>query len=219
MDRKPPHARETPSQTAGPFLHIGLTPHAAGFPGFAVDLGTVIAEPDTQGTRIRVEGRVLDGAGAPLTDILIEVWQADAQGRYNHPEGGAHSDGNPASRPNAPPAFKGWGRVIPDPNTGIFSFETIKPGPVPDPAHGPAQAPHLNLWLVARGINLGLSTRMYFADEAAANATDPVLALIATPPRRQTLIASHESVLGSGTPIYCFDIHLQGASETVFFDI
>ncbi|MDH3668531.1 MAG: protocatechuate 3,4-dioxygenase subunit alpha, partial [Paracoccaceae bacterium] len=121
---------ETPSQTAGPYLQIGLAPAAAGIAG-AADLGTAIVPPNAPGERIRIEGRVLDGDGAPVTDVLIEVWQADAEGQYA-------------------PGF-GWGRVMPDPETGIFSFETVKPGAVPGPGNAP-QAPHLNLWLVARGI-------------------------------------------------------------------
>jgi len=204
------HANETPSQTAGPFVHIGLAPGGAGLEAFPPELGQVIAGPEALGERIRVEGRVLDGAGAPVTDVLIEVWQANAAGRYNHAE-----DGRELA---VEPDFTGFGRVVPDFATGVFSFETIKPGPVPGPVPGPgghSQAPHLNLWLVARGINLGLNTRMYFGDEAAANASDPVLGLIDSDTRRQTLIAQR----GSSAPVYCFDIHLQGASETVFLDI
>ena len=200
--------KETPSQTAGPYLHIGLAPGAAGFEMFARELGRVIAGPRCEGERIGVEGRVLDGAGAPVTDVLIEVWQADALGRYNRPEdeGGAPLE----------PDFTGFGRVVPDFATGVFSFETVKPGPVVGPG-GESQAPHLNLWLVARGINLGLNTRMYFADEAEANAADPVLGRIESPGRRQTLIAMRDDTVDP--PVYRFDIHLQGASETVFFDI
>ncbi|HSF96624.1 MAG TPA: protocatechuate 3,4-dioxygenase subunit alpha [Thermohalobaculum sp.] len=197
---------ETPSQTAGPFVHIGLAPKAAGFEIFDLEIGEVIAGPGTKGERIRVEGRVLDGTGAPVKDVLIEIWQANAQGAYNHPED---------TRDLAvEPDFRGWGRVVPDFETGVFAFETVKPGPVPAAA-GRSQAPHLNLWLVARGINIGLATRMYFADEEAANAADPLLARIESPARRQTLIAAR----GGAEPVYCFDIHLQGPAETVFLDI
>ena len=198
--------KETPSQTAGPFLHIGLAPGAAGLDTFSPELGQVIAGPQCLGERIRVEGRVLDAAGAPVTDVLIEVWQANAAGCYNHPED--------TSGLEVEPDFTGFGRVTPDFTTGVFSFETVKPGPVP--GLEARQAPHLNLWLVARGINLGLNTRMYFGDEAAANATDPVLCRIASDARRQTLVAPREA---GGPPVYKFDIHLQGASETVFLDI
>ena len=211
MAQAPETQKETPSQTAGPFLHIGLAPGAAGLDTFSPELGQVIAWPLCRGERIRVEGRVLDAAGAPVTDVLIEVWQANAAGCYNHPED--------ASGLETEPDFGGFGRATPDFTTGMFSFDTIKPGSVKlGPVHGPEarQAPHLNLWLVARGINLGLNTRMYFGDEEAANAADPVLGSIASAARRQTLIAPREE---GGTPVYKFDIHLQGASETVFLDI
>jgi len=204
MARAPEYQEETPSQTAGPYVHIGLAPAAAGFAIFERELGRVIAGPGSKGERIRVEGRVLDGAGAPVTDVLIEVWQANAAGRYNHPEDTGELE--------VEPDFTGFGRVIPDFETGVFSFETVKPGTT-----GQGQAPHLNLWLVARGINLGLNTRMYFGDEDTANAADPVLGRIERAARRQTLIAGRDNT--GDMPVYRFDIHLQGASETVFFDI
>lgn len=206
MVQKLHYDKETPSQTAGPYVHIGLAPQAAGFRIFDNDLGTVIAGPQTKGERVRIEGRVLDGTGAPVKDVLIEVWQANSQGRYNHPEDRRELE--------IEPDFRGWGRVVPDFSTGVFSFETVKPGPVPV-AGGRSQAPHLNLWLVARGINLGLSTRMYFGDEEAANAADPLLGRIESPARRATLIAAR----GGKEPVYCFDIHIQGPQETVFLDI
>ncbi len=207
MAQKLDRHKETPSQTAGPYVHIGLAPAAAGFEIFERELGQVIAGPQSKGERIRVEGRVLDGAGAPVTDVLIEVWQANALGRYNHPED--------TSGLEVEPDFTGFGRVIPDFETGVFSFETVKPGSVPGP--GGCQAPHLSLWLVARGINLGLNTRMYFGDEDKANAADPVLGRIESSSRRQTLIAARDDT--GNPPVYRFDIHLQGASETVFLDI
>ncbi len=212
MARKPEYVKESPSQTAGPYVHIGLAPGAAGFEIFAREPGQVIAGPRTKGERIRVEGRVLDGAGAPVTDVLIEVWQANGLGRYNHPEDTRELE--------VEPDFTGWGRVIPDFETGVFSFETVKPGPIPGP-DGHSQAPHLSLWLVARGINLGLSTRMYFGDEDEANSADAVLGRIDSAARRQTLIAERHQADGEagGQPVYRFDIHLQGASETVFLDI
>jgi protocatechuate 3,4-dioxygenase alpha subunit len=200
------YVKETPSQTAGPYVHIGLAPGAAGLDRFPRQLGQVIAGPQSLGERIRVEGRVLDGVGTPVTDVLIEIWQANAAGRYNHPE-----DRRELA---VEPDFSGFGRVAPDFGTGIFSFETVKPGPVPGPG-GRNQAPHLNLWLVARGINFGLNTRMYFSDEQAANATDPVLGRIESAARRNSLIARRNDA----EPVYRFDIHLQGASETVFLDI
>ncbi len=197
--------RETPSQTAGPYVHIGLAPGAAGFDIYDQELGWDIAGPDAKGMRIRVEGRVMDGTGSPVKDVLLEVWQANADGQYAHPEGGAVEDG-----------FRGWGRVITDFETGAWGFDTIKPGSVAG-RNGTVQAPHLNLWIVARGINLGLHTRMYFSDEAAANAADPVINLIEWESRRQTLIA--KCAEEDGQVIYRFDIHLQGPDETIFFDI
>ena len=201
-----PCLRETPSQTAGPYLHIGLAPETAGLGLRIPGLGRQIAGPDVPGTRIRVEGRVLDGTGSPVRDALIEVWQADAQGHYAHPDGG----GAVAA------GFRGWGRVAADFATGDWGFDTVKPGPTPGRAGG-LQAPHLNLWLVARGINIGLATRMYFADEAAANAADPVLCLVEPEARRATLVAP--CTLRAGLPVYRFDIRLQGEGETVFLDV
>lgn len=200
------YLRETASQTAGPFVHIGLAPGAAGFDVYGAELGHDIAGPNAEGTRIRVEGRVIDGMGSPVKDCLLEVWQANAAGRYAHPEGGGPVEDG----------FRGWGRVIPDFDSGAFAFDTVKPGPVPG-RHARMQAPHLTFWIVARGINLGLNTRMYFADETEANAADPVLNLIEWESRRATLIATHEP--GGSMPTYRFDIRLQGDDETVFFDI
>jgi protocatechuate 3,4-dioxygenase alpha subunit len=200
---------ETPSQTAGPYVHIGLIPKQAGFDIFDNNLGETLVTDATQGTRIRVEGRIFDGTGALVRDALVEVWQANAAGRYDHP---ADRQDKPAD-----PAFRGWGRAGTDFATGIWAFETIKPGPVAGRAGQGPMAPHLNLWIVARGINLGLATRMYFPDEEAANAADPVLNLIDQPARRATLVARHE--MRDGRPVYLFDIRLQGEGETVFLDI
>lgn len=199
MVQKLDYLRETPSQTAGPYVHIGLAPGDAGFDIYQQELGRDIAGPDAAGQRITVRGIVRDSTGAPVRDVLIEVWQADANGVY-------------PGQGNTAPGFRGWGRVIPDFETGEWVFDTIKPGAV-KPEIGPEMAPHINLWLVARGINVGLNTRLYFPDEAAANATDPVLKLVEQPNRRQTLIA--ETCEGG----YRFDISLSGASETVFFDV
>ena len=193
------YLKETASQTAGPYVHIGLVPGDAGFDIYDHELGRDIAGPKAAGTRITVTGTVTDGTGAPVKDILIEVWQANAAGIY--PGTGEVEDG-----------FLGWGRVTPDFETGVFSFETMKPGKVTGPDARP-MAPHLNLWLVARGINVGLNTRMYFGDEDEANAADPVLTLIQQPLRRETLIARADG------NAYHFDIRLQGESETVFFDL
>lgn len=202
------YLQESASQTAGPYVHIGLAPKQAGFDIFERNFSNVIAGPQTKGERITVEGRVIDGSGTPVRDVLIELWQANAGGRYNHP----------ADRQDKPldPEFRGWGRACSDFKTGVWTFETIKPGRVSGRA-GRAMAPHLNLWIVARGINLGLNTRMYFSDEAEANAADPVLNLIEWELRRNTLIAEREA--RGSTTVYRFDIHLQGPQETVFFDI
>lgn len=191
--------KETASQTAGPFVHIGLAPKDAGLDVYASELGRDIAGPDAQGARITVTGSVFDASGTPVSDVLIEVWQADAHGTYSSAR--SHTSG-----------CSGWGRVVPDFETGVFSFQTIKPGAVALP-DGSLMAPHLNLWLVARGINIGLNTRMYFADEKDLNSRDATLALIADLNRRKTLIAA------GGPDRYAFDIHLQGDEETVFFDV
>jgi protocatechuate 3,4-dioxygenase alpha subunit len=202
------HLKETASQTAGPYVHIGLAPGAAGFDIYRNELGHDIAGPDAAGERIRIEGVVFDGTGAPVKDVLIETWQADANGIHAHPC-------DPRSSEVAP-GFRGWGRVICDFDTGLWGFDTIKPGSVSGQA-GKPMAPHISLWIVARGINIGLSTRLYFSDEAAANASDPVLGLIEQVHRRQTLIASRGE--RDGKPLYRFDIRLQGDGETVFLDI
>lgn len=200
------YLQETPSQTAGPYVHIGLAPGAAGFRIYGTEPGQDIAGPNALGERIRVEGQVIDGLGTPLRDVLIEVWQANASGHHAHPEGGGPVEDG----------FRGWGRAVSDFVTGDWAFDTVKPGPTPG-RNGRTQAPHLNLWIVARGINIGLNTRMYFDDEAAANAADPVLNLIEWESRRATLVARRS--LRAGSPVYRFDIRLQGADETVFFDI
>lgn len=200
------YLKETPSQTAGPYVHIGLAPGAAGFDIYGQELGWDIAGPNAQGERIRVEGLVIDGTGSPVKDVLLEAWQANAAGIYAHPEhAGAVEDG-----------FRGWGRVITDFATGEWGFDTVKPGAVPG-RNGTVQAPHINLWIVARGINVGLNTRLYFEDEAEANAADPVINMIEWENRRQTLIARRSEA--GGKVVYRFDIRLQGENETVFFDI
>jgi protocatechuate 3,4-dioxygenase alpha subunit len=201
--------RETASQTAGPYVHIGLAPKAAGFDIFENNFGNVLTTPDTKGERIRIEGVVTDGSGTPVRDVLIEIWQANAEGRYNHP-----GDRQPGKAID--PSFRGWGRAACDFETGLYSFDTIKPGVVTG-RKGRPMAPHINFWIVARGINIGLNTRMYFGDEAEANAKDPVLNLIEWEVRRKTLVAERQA--GSGKVVYRFDIRLQGEGETVFFDI
>jgi protocatechuate 3,4-dioxygenase alpha subunit len=198
-----PYLKESASQTAGPYVHIGLAPGAAGFDIYRQELGQTIAGPGVPGERIRVEGLVYDGTGAPVKDILLEAWQADANGIYPHPEDPLHGE--------VAPGFRGWGRIITDFDSGLWSFETIKPGPVPG-RNKRMMAPHISLWLVSRGINIGLNTRMYFDDED--NSADPVLGLIEQENRRRTLIAQR-----TAAGVYRFDIRLQGEGETVFLDV
>jgi protocatechuate 3,4-dioxygenase, alpha subunit len=195
--------KESPSQTAGPYVHIGLTPNFCGIPGvYPDDLGATMVSDKTRGERITLSMRVLDGTGTPLRDALIEIWQADAAGLYNSPA---------ETRGASDPHFLGWGRKATDMQTGLCTFETIKPGRVPFP-DGRLMAPHITVWIVARGINIGLHTRMYFADEETANAEDPWLSRIEHRIRAATLIAPRQA------NAYTFDIHLQGEKETVFFD-
>jgi protocatechuate 3,4-dioxygenase alpha subunit len=204
MPQKLDTLKESPSQTAGPYVHIGMTPNFCGIAGvYPADLGTSMLNAKTTGERIAITGRVIDGGGEPLRDCVVEIWQADAAGLYPSPS---------ETRGAADPNFTGWGRCPADGATGIFHFDTIKPGRVPFP-DGRLQAPHISLWIVARGINLGLSTRLYFADEAEANAADPILARIEHRSRVKTLIATRDG------DAYNLDIHLQGPNETVFFDI
>jgi protocatechuate 3,4-dioxygenase alpha subunit len=205
VSQTPRILNESPSQTAGPYLHIGCTPIFSGIDGiYAEDPGSRMVNDATLGERISINGCVYDGNAAPLTDALIEIWQADAAGCYASPE---------QSRGLTDPDFSGWGRSPTDMETGDFVFETIKPGIVPYP-DGRPQAPHITFWIVARGINTGLHTRMYFDDEAAANAVDPILSSIEHRQRVKTLIANRES-----EAVFRFDIHLQGDHETVFFDM
>lgn len=174
----------TASQTVGPYFRIGLDwPEA-----------WRIADADTPGERLSLVGTVYDGAGAAVPDALVELWQADAAGRHYGEDGCT---------------CRGSGRAAVD-DHGTFRFATVKPGRVAAP-DGRLQAPHLNLLLFARGLLVHLHTRVYFADEVAANGECPVLARVPAA-RRDTLVAVRE---GSA---WRFDIHLQGARETVFFD-
>ncbi len=196
--------KESPSQTAGPYVHIGCTPNFCGIDGvYGEDLGVSMVNDRTRGERIVLTGQVFDGTNTPLKDALVEIWQADADGLYNSPS---------EMRGTADPNFTGWGRQPADQKTGEYRFETVKPGRVPF-VDGRLQAPHITFWIVARGINLGLNTRLYFADEEAANGEDPVLQRIEHRVRIPTLMAAK-------TPDgYRFDIHLQGDDETIFFDL
>ena len=192
--------RQTPSQTVGPFFAFALTSEQYGYEFASIAAGGLVAG-ETPGQRIRIEGRVFDGEGEVIPDAMIEVWQADEQGRYAHP----------ADPRGSNVGFKGFGRM----GTGTdaqsrFIFDTIKPGSVDG-----QQAPHINVVVFMRGLPLHAFTRLYFSDEAAANARDPVLATVPAE-RRQTLIALRDS--SAAGAVYRFDIHMQGAQETVFFD-
>ena len=191
----------TPSQTVGPYFQYGLMPigEYAWNDAFSNNLVT----PDTSGERIRIEGRVFDGDGVAIHDCLLEIWQADAQGRFSDPQ-------DKRALPNS--SFKGFGRVGTDKN-GAYVFDTIKPGSVPDP-DGKPQAPHILLAVFARGMLVQLYTRIYF-DGESANAADPVLAVVPTD-RRATLIATRKT---GSEATYVLDIHLQGDKETVFFEV
>ena len=195
---------ESPSQTAGPYVHIGLMPNFCGIEGvFFEDPGSRLVDTGTNGERISIRGCIYDGDGEPLRDAVVEIWQADADGSF------AAADRSTKGHAG----FNGWGRAACDLQSGEFVFETIKPGAVPF-IDGRPQAPHITCWIVARGINIGLHTRLYFDDEPEANAADPLLSSIEPPERAQTLLASAE---GEGR--YRFNIHLQGPRETVFLDI
>ncbi len=203
----------TPSQTVGPFFAYGLAPNNRCEwrpPGgeklydWKDTVGANLVTPDASGERIRIEGRVIDGDGAPINDAMIEIWQADAQGRYAHPR-------DNRALPNT--AFKGFGRSATD-KDGVYSFDTIKPGAVAGP-NGKAQAPHIVVCIFSRGMLRQIYTRMYFSDEKA-NASDPILALVPVD-RRPTLVATKDKA--ATKPLYRFDIRVQGGNETVFFDI
>jgi len=192
--------KQTPSQTVGPYFAYGLTAEQYGY-DFDSIAGGQLADESVEGDRIRIVGRVLDGMGAAVDDAMIEIWQADAQGRYAHP---ADPRGSNA-------AFRGFGRL----GTGTdpqnrFIFDTVKPGSVE------GQAPHITLCVMARGMLSHAFTRIYFSDEAEANAADAVLASVPDK-RRDTLIAKRDETQAG--VVYRFDVYLQGDTETVFFDL
>ncbi|WP_025731698.1 protocatechuate 3,4-dioxygenase subunit alpha [Carnimonas nigrificans] len=196
--------RETASQTAGPYVHIGLALSIAGLPPRAEEIWNEMAHEDAEGERIELVGRVIDGNNDTVRDALLELWQADAQGEYHE-----------SYDLQAP--FNSFGRTAATvENEGEWRVVTVKPGAVefPDGRH---MAPHVNLAIFARGINIHLNTRLYFDDEAQANLQCPVLNAIESPNRRKTLIA-HKEESSDGITRYRFDIRLQGEKETVFFD-
>ncbi|TVP69094.1 MAG: protocatechuate 3,4-dioxygenase subunit alpha [Rhodobacteraceae bacterium] len=190
---------ETASQTAGPYVHIGLMPSYTGNGQiFDQEIGQSPIADGAEGEIVEITGSVYDGTGWAMRDALIESWQPDAQGRF------AGEDG-------ADPHVSGFCRFAADAESGEFTLRTVKPGAV-RLRDGRQQAPHISLWIVARGINIGLQTRIYFEDEQ--NSTDPLLARIEQRPRVDTLIAKK-----TGPGRYRFDIRLQGPGETVFLDI
>ncbi|WP_285961575.1 protocatechuate 3,4-dioxygenase subunit alpha [Pseudomonas tohonis] len=193
---------ETPSQTAGPYVHIGLALAAAGNPVRDQEIWNEMARPGAPGEHILLIGHVYDGNGHLVRDSFLEFWQADHEGRYDS-----------AFDPEKP--FNGFGRTATTFDAGEWTLKTIKPGVVHN-ADGVPMAPHINVSLFARGINIHLQTRLYFDDEAEANACCPVLALIEQPQRRETLVAQRCEV--DGKLAYRFDIRIQGEGETVFFD-
>lgn len=195
--------KQTPSQTVGPYFAYALTPEAYGKAGI---VGNVIVSAETAGEHIRIEGRVLDGAGNPVNDALVEIWQADAYGRFAHP-------GDNRNDTVKDPTFKGFGRAATD-KQGFFWLQTVKPGRVPGRGNA-MQAPHISVTVLARGMLNHLFTRLYFSDETEANESDPVLSQVEAE-RRGTLVATRRDLPGG--PVYRFDIRLQGDDETVFFD-
>jgi protocatechuate 3,4-dioxygenase, alpha subunit len=188
----------TPSQTVGPFLGIGL-PWPDG--PFVVPEGTPGA--------ITITGRVLDGAGEPVPDALVETWQAGPDGRFSHPD-----DPRPAGAAAAGVAFRGFGRCPTGPD-GSYRIVTMKPGPLPCPDSG-TEAPHLDVSVFARGLLDRVVTRIYFPDEVAANEADPVLSSLGDQALAATLIAQTAAEIPGE---FRFDIRLQGERETVFFDV
>jgi protocatechuate 3,4-dioxygenase, alpha subunit len=188
----------TGSQTIGPFFKEGLKR-----PAWA-DL----TREGAGGETVRIEGTVYDGDHAPIPDALLEIWQANANGHYGHPEDVRSATGERG--------FRGFGRACTEPD-GRYWFKTIVPGPVPG-LGGALQAPHIALTIFARGLLKRLVTRIYFGDHAAENAADPLLGSIADETVRRTLIASRSEHAG-GIPVYRFDIVLQGEGETAFLAI
>jgi protocatechuate 3,4-dioxygenase, alpha subunit len=185
----PPHT-PTPSQTAGPFVSIGTEWDAAG-----------LAVPEGTPGAVCVEGRVLDGHGQPVTDALLEFWQADPDGRFP-PE-------------SASASWTGFARALTDQDGG-YQLMTLKPGPVPGGA-GELQAPHIDVSIFARGLLQRLVTRIYFSDEEELNPSDPVLASLGAPSLKSRLVATRHPGRPVGPSIFRFDIRLQGDQETVFF--
>jgi protocatechuate 3,4-dioxygenase, alpha subunit len=193
--------KQTPSQTVGPFFAYGLTPEQYGYALRSI-AGPDMETGDARGDVIRIIGQVFDGDGVAIPDAMVEIWQADPTGRYDHPADPRRSN----------TGFSGFARAGTgaDPDSR-FVFRTMKPGSI-----GPGHAPHINVVVFMRGLLSHAYTRIYFSDEAEANATDPVLAAVPDD-RRATLLAQLTG--NSDAVVYRFDIHMQGDDETVFFDI
>lgn len=190
---------ETPSQTAGPYVHIGLMPSFAGIPDiYENQLGESPIADGAKGEVIEIVGSIYDGTGWAMRDALFESWQADASGKF-------------ASQEGADPNVLGYCRFAADGETGEYTLKTVKPGSIAGRG-GQVHAPHISLWIVARGINIGLQTRIYFEDED--NSNDPLLNRIEQRQRVDTLIAKK-----TADRKYRFDVRLQGEGETVFLDI
>ncbi|SEG00014.1 protocatechuate 3,4-dioxygenase, alpha subunit [Thalassococcus halodurans] len=190
---------ETPSQTAGPYVHIGLMPSFAGIPDvYENQLGESPIADGAKGEVIEIVGSIYDGTGWAMRDALFESWQADASGKF-------------AGQDGADPNVSGYCRFAADGETGEYTLKTVKPGSIAGRG-GQVHAPHISLWIVARGINIGLQTRIYFEDED--NSNDPLLSRIEQRQRVDTLIAK-KTAYGK----YRFDVRLQGEGETVFLDI
>ena len=191
--------QETPSQTAGPYVHIGLMPSFAGISDiYENQLGESPIADGAKGEVIEIVGSIYDGTGWAMRDALFESWQADASGKF-------------AGQDGADPSVSGYCRFAADGETGEYTLKTVKPGSIAGRG-GQVHAPHISLWIVARGINIGLQTRIYFEDED--NSTDPLLNRIEQRQRVDTLIAKK-----TADGKYRFDVRLQGEGETVFLDI
>lgn len=182
--------KQSPSQTVGPYFRIGL---------IYGDPQSNLVQEKTAGERIKITGTVFDGDGKPILDAMVEIWQADANGIYNHPADPQHEQ--------ADPHFRGFGRSE-NKNKGVYEFTTIKPG------GRDGNAPYINVHVFSRGMLIHAMTRLYFADEES-NSADPVLSAVEAD-RRNTLIATRKE--SGNVPTYEFDIHIQGENETVFFN-
>ena len=199
------HLKQTPSQTAGPYVHIALVPDEIGHRVALPRLDHVPLWPKIQDNRIEIKGVIYDGAQERVKDAAIEFWQSNGMGEFIHGAASVTSMG------------RGWGRSFTNFETGEFTISTVKPGSSID-KHGLFHAPHISLWIVARGLNDGVFTRIYFDDEAKQNAKDRAICHSIPSARLHTLLAQKTNLIDNTTH-YRFDIVLQGDDETVFFDL